>query len=182
MPTAYDLCQSWTSRLECMDATPMHHSRRSRHLKPTETHDPRILMYLISGRYMYERIIPRYCGTGLPIQQLVRTGRTGSVIDIVCHSRSAEVTFGRGPSLMSRGPIDRHSFRIAFLWCKVEQLALKSSEPEPESGGAFTLGTLQVLDWWELPSGARVGQSSSQSQRQYLLKSNGFRASRPALL
>ena len=116
---------------------------------------------------LYDRIIPRYCRTGLPIKQLVRTGRTRSVIDIVCHSMSAEVTFGRGPSLMSRGPIDRHSFRIAFLWCKVEQLALESSELEPESGGGFTLGTLRVLDWWELPSGARAGQSSSQSQRQH---------------
>jgi hypothetical protein len=69
----------------------------------------------------------------LPIKQLVRTGRTRSVVDIVCHSRSAEVTFGRGPSLMSRGPIDRHSFRIAFLWCKVEQLALQKAQSQNQN-------------------------------------------------
>jgi hypothetical protein len=88
----------------------------------------------------------------LRVKQVASAGRTQSVIDMVCHSRSADVTFGRGPSLMSRGPIDLHSVRMAFLWCcdNVSGVA-NQSDNTPSVLGPANKGRIRVTD----PSVAR---------------------------
>ena len=74
------------------------------------------------------------------------------MIDMVCHSRSADVTFGRGPSLMSRGPIDLHSVRMAFLWCcdNVSGVANQSDNTPSVLGPANKDGDYRPQGWARL--------------------------------